>query len=653
VTQHSEALDQRPSTHPPAEVPDTLFDEPERERRWRARFTAPRIGLPDWARDAPARCVYPSNSSGTWEIYAWDRDTDTHRQVTDRPAGTHAATLAPDGGRLWWFADTDGDEFGHWVSEAFTGLADGAGPEPAVPLPAGGAPDALDGYPAGLEIGQHVVVLGTATDDGSSVWCSRDGGAAELLYQHAEDAGVGALSHDETLLAISHSEHGDSRHPALRVLRTGARASGTGTGATGTGADRFGEVVAELADGPGKGLSALEFPDLAGDTRLLVGHERRGRDELLIWDVASGEQTELAIDLPGELTGGFYPDGGALLVVHTHAARSTLHRYDLTTGRLDALGTAPGCVGSASVRPDGTVEYSCSSAANPPSIRALSPDGVDRELITPAGERAPGSVPVTDAWVPSPGGTGDVHALIATPPGTPATPLPTVFVLHGGPHAADEDRFSAVRAAWVDAGFAVVEVNYRGSTGYGSGWRDAIEGNPGHTELADVAAVYDWCVEQGLADPARCVVNGWSWGGYLTLLALGTQPERWAAGIAGVPVADYLAAYADEMEQLRAFDRALFGGSPEQLPELYRSASPLSYVDRVRAPVLVLAGENDPRCPIRQVDNYLDALARAGDRVDYQVLRFDAGHGSLVVAESLRHTAAEIAFARRAVARNP
>ena len=219
-----------------------------------------------------------------------------------------------------------------------------------------------------------------------------------------------------------------------------------------------------------------------------------------------------------------------------------------------------------------------------------------------------------------------------------------MFSLHGGPHAADEDRFSPARATWVDAGFTVVEVNYRGSTGYGSAWRDAIEGRPGSTELEDVAAVVDHCVAEGIADPARCVVEGWSWGGYLALLAVGTQPERWAAGIAGVPVADYLTAYVDEMEQLRAFDRALFGGSPEEKPEIWRAASPLTYVDAVRAPVLVLAGENDPRCPIRQIDNYLDALA-ARD-ADYAVSRFDAGHGSLVVEQSMAHMATEVDFAR-------
>jgi dipeptidyl aminopeptidase/acylaminoacyl peptidase len=223
-----------------------------------------------------------------------------------------------------------------------------------------------------------------------------------------------------------------------------------------------------------------------------------------------------------------------------------------------------------------------------------------------------------------------------------------VFYIHGGPQAADEDRFSPARAAWVDAGFAVVHVNYRGSSGYGSRWRDAIEGRPGLTELEDIAAAHDWAVSTGLADPERIAIIGYSWGGYLTLLALGTQPERWAAGVAGVPVADYVTAYADEMEPLRAFDRALFGGSPDELPDLYKECSPLTYVEAVNAPVLVLAGENDPRCPIRQVDNYLDALAASGK--EYRVYRYDAGHGSLVVAETLRQVAAEIAFVRAALA---
>src|SRR5437764_7089875 len=109
------------STYPSAITPETLFDDPERETRWRARFSAARISLPDWARDAPQRSLYVSNTSGTWELYAWDRSTDTHRQVTDRPNGTFHGTLSADGERIWWFNDTDGDEFGTWVTEPFGG----------------------------------------------------------------------------------------------------------------------------------------------------------------------------------------------------------------------------------------------------------------------------------------------------------------------------------------------------------------------------------------------------------------------------------------------------------------------------------------------------------------------------------------------------
>jgi dipeptidyl aminopeptidase/acylaminoacyl peptidase len=611
---------QRESQYQPAVVPDALFADDTAEQRWRSRFHAPRVSVPDWAEDAPDANLYVSNASGVWEVYAWDRATGEHRQVTDRPNGTMHALPSPDGEWIWWFNDTDGDEFGSWVREPFRpGTADNK-PAPAVP-------DVPDGYPAGLEIGRELVALGVSTDNGSALY-AHIGGETTRFYTHTDDASVSALSRDESLLAISHSEHGDSRHPAIRVLSC----------------DGF-TPVAEKWDGNGKGLAALEFSPRKGDSRLLVLHERRGREELLVWDVATDTETELDLGLPGEVVATWYPDADALLVVHFHQARSSLYRYDLTTGELSGVDTPKGRIGGAGVRPDGSIEYSWSNAAEPPVVRVRDADGNDRVLLEPPGEPAPGSQPVTDAFVDGIG--GEIHALVSRPADSPEGRLPTVFILHGGPHAADEDRFSAYRAVWLDAGFAVVEVNYRGSTGYGSAWRDAIEGRPGLTELEDVAAVHDWAVESGLSDPDKCVVNGASWGGYLTLLALGTQPRRWSAGIAGVPVADYVASYEDEMEQLRSFDRALFGGSPKEVPAVYKECSPITYVAAVAAPVLVLAGDNDPRCPIRQVENYLDRL-RARD-VPYEFYRYDAGHGSLVIAETIRQTAVEVYFALRAL----
>ena len=123
-----------------------------------------------------------------------------------------------------------------------------------------------------------------------------------MIYRHPDPASVDALTRDDELLVISHSEHGDPRYQALRVLRTADTTEDEPA------------VVAEKWDGEGRGLHALEFGPLPGDRRLLVGHERRGREELLIWDVVADTETEIVLDLPGDVTAGWYPDGSALLV---------------------------------------------------------------------------------------------------------------------------------------------------------------------------------------------------------------------------------------------------------------------------------------------------------------------------------------------------
>jgi dipeptidyl aminopeptidase/acylaminoacyl peptidase len=105
------------------------------------------------------------------------------------------------------------------------------------------------------------------------------------------------------------------------------------------------------------------------------------------------------------------------------------------------------------------------------------------------------------------------------------------------------------------------------------------------------------------------------------------------------------------MEPLKDFDRSLFGGSPDEIPEAYRLRSPITYVEQVRVPVLILAGENDPRCPIRQIENYIARLQELGK--PYEVYRFDAGHGSLVIVETIRQVEAQIAFIARHLGTQP
>ncbi|MFI2641391.1 prolyl oligopeptidase family serine peptidase [Streptomyces sp. NPDC018610] len=585
---------------------------------WEKRFRAPRVSLPDWAQDAPDRSLFVSNATGTYELYAWDRATGAQRQVTDRPNGTTDGVLSPDGEWIWWFDDKDGDEFGVWRRQPFTGGPD----EEAVP---GLEPS----YPAGLALGRdgRTAVVGRSTDeDGTTLHLARLGSGEDPveIYRHRESAGVGDLSHDGTLIAVEHTEHGDAMHSALRVLRPD------------------GTTVAELDDTKGGtvelGLEVLGFAPVTGDGRLLVGHQRRGRWEPLVWDVVTGEETDLALDLPGDVSAEWYPDGSGLLVVHSFEARSELFRYDPATRELTKIPTLPGSVSGATARPDGSVEYLWSSAAEPPAVRSTA-GGV---VLDPPGMKCPGSVPVEDVWVEGPGGR--IHALVQKPAGATG-PLPTVFDIHGGPTWHDSDSFAAGPAAWVDHGYAVIRVNYRGSTGYGREWTDALKHRVGLIELEDIAAVREWAIASGLADPARLVLTGGSWGGYLTLLGLGTQPDAWTLGIAAVPVADYVTAYHDEMEALKALDRTLLGGTPEEVPERFEASSPLTYVDRVKAPVHISAGVNDPRCPIRQIDNYVKRLESRG--APHEVYRYDAGHGSLVIDERIKQFHLELTFAQR------
>jgi dipeptidyl aminopeptidase/acylaminoacyl peptidase len=216
------------------------------------------------------------------------------------------------------------------------------------------------------------------------------------------------------------------------------------------------------------------------------------------------------------------------------------------------------------------------------------------------------------------------------------------MLVHGGPTWAYSDTFMPDVQAFADHGVAVAMVNYRGSTGYGTAFRDFLIGNPGFPEVEDVVAGLDALVSEGLVDPSRAAVAGGSWGGYITLLALGLHPDRWVAATAAVPVADYVTAFRDEAPALQAFDRTLFGGDPDEVGDLYVERSPLTYVDRVTAPVLIIAGDNDSRCPIQQVMNYVEALQARGGTVE--IYRFDAGHGSMVIDERVCQMRAELDF---------
>jgi dipeptidyl aminopeptidase/acylaminoacyl peptidase len=590
---------------------------------WQRRFTAPTLGFPTWSSAAPERLAVVTNASGSSQAEAIDRSTGERRRLSDEPTGVEEAFVAPDGERVVWFHDPTGEEIGRWVAVPF------GGGEPR-PL-AAGVPDA---WTNGVSVGRGAAVVATADEDGSTIWVARGAEPAVRLYRHREPAGVGpptygfehpntgGLSADGALLAIWHSEHGEAVRPALKVLDAST-----------------GDTVADLHD-PGRSLYPAAWSPVAGDPRLAITHEREGIARPAIWDPVAGTRTDLALDLPGEIEPvAWWPDGSALLLRAHTDGRDRLFR--LAPGGSPELACDPGgFVSAAGVRPDGEVWLRAESGAHPPVIRtAASPDPILRLDADP-----PPGRPFRPFTFTNPSGDR-IHGFVVTPEGP--GPFPIVMQVHGGPDWHHSDAYEPTIQAYVDHGFAVAMVNYRGSTGYGVAFREHLLGNPGFPEVEDTVAGLDHLVAAGIADPRRAVVAGRSWGGYVTLMALGLQPERWIAGLAIVPVGDYIAAHHESSPAMRAWDRSFMGGTPEELPELYRERSPITYVDGVRAPVLFVAGENDPRCPIGQVKAYVDALRARGGELE--VYTYDAGHASLVDAERIRQVQVELDFLRRHV----
>lgn len=202
--------------------------------------------------------------------------------------------------------------------------------------------------------------------------------------------------------------------------------------------------------------------------------------------------------------------------------------------------------------------------------------------------------------------------------------LPFVIDIHGGPHGVSGDEFSPEAQAWLASGFGYCTVNYRGSIGFGKKFERKIYGNPGHWEVEDIVAARNLLVQDGYADPNNIILYGWSWGGFVALLALGKYPALWSLGIAGAAITDCIMQYEDELAYFKAQDRGRFGGTPKTARARYVRSSPVTYIENIQAPIFLLHGKNDVRCPPRQIKNFVNGLKKLNKAVSVEW--FKSGH---------------------------
>ena len=198
----------------------------------------------------------------------------------------------------------------------------------------------------------------------------------------------------------------------------------------------------------------------------------------------------------------------------------------------------------------------------------------------------------------------------------PADELPPLLVLiHGGPTAMARARLDLAKQFWTTRGFAVVDVNYGGSTGFGRPYRELLQGSWGIVDVEDCVAAARWLADQGLADPRRLCIRGGSAGGFTVLAAL-AGTDLFAAGASSYGVAD-LTALAEETHKFEArYLDGLVGPYPEARA-VYEERSPINHVDRIRSPLIVFQGTEDEIVPPNQSEMIVEALRDNGVPVAY------------------------------------
>jgi dipeptidyl aminopeptidase/acylaminoacyl peptidase len=221
-----------------------------------------------------------------------------------------------------------------------------------------------------------------------------------------------------------------------------------------------------------------------------------------------------------------------------------------------------------------------------------------------------------------------IHGYLTIPKGVEPVNLPTILIVHGGPWARDDWGYNAEAQFLANRGFAVAQINYRGSTGYGKKFLHAGDRERGGKMLDDLVDATEWAVSQGFADRQRLAIYGGSYGGYATLAALAFRPKVFACGVDYIGISNLLTFMNTIPPYWETFRSVMYKrvGNPDTDHDFLASRSPLFAADKIEAPLLVAQGYNDPRVNHAEAEQIVNALKAKGSPVEYLV-KMDEGHG--------------------------
>ncbi|WP_433664046.1 S9 family peptidase [Nocardia sp. CA-128927] len=567
------------------------------------------------------------------------------------PEGMDARTAVHEyGGAAWWVRDGV-LWFTNWADQRLYRLETGGVPVPLTPVPAAPRGDrygdgelAPDGTAVVAVRERHPVDGHGASDVRNEiVRLSADRASEpEVLVTGPDFVVAPRLSPDGGSLALVSWDH-----PSMPWDDTVLRVRDLATGA---------DTV--VAGGPGE--SVME-PRWQPDGSLLFLSDRSGWWNLYRW--TSGDTVTPVIELDAEIGMPAWQLGSARYTV-------------LDDGGIVFARWRDGYDGLGLRRPDGSVVDPDLPFSTITAIQRAGTNAVVVVAATPTTEfgvyriefgdgtthiellRAPRELDLDPASVSVPepisfpstdrsGAPRTAHALFYPPAshryGGPAGELPPLLVMiHGGPTSSALPVLSLGTQYWTSRGFAVVDVNYGGSTGYGREYRELLKDAWGVVDVADCMAAASWLGEHGRVDAQRLAIRGGSAGGYTTLAALARTDTPFAAGADHFGVADLEALAADTHKFESRYLDGLIGEYPARR-DIYRERSPIHHVDRLRKPLIVLQGSDDPVVPLNQSEMIVEALRER--RIPVAFLVFEGEQHGFRRAENIRRALdAELSF---------
>lgn len=371
-----------------------------------------------------------------------------------------------------------------------------------------------------------------------------------------------------------------------------------------------------------------------GKTVLITSNGQNGYDNIGLLDIATKKITWLTNDKWESYGRSFSPDGKRLTWITNIDGNSDAFVYDLLTRQAHALPLPKGVntLGGAETpfTKDGNRLLFYHNGPNAPNdvwiydFASSKAHQVTQSLV--GGVRSQDMVEPFLVHYPSGDGKWEISAFVYVPYNAEKNGQNAAIVyIHGGPASQTVNSFNKTIQYLVNQGYFIIAPNYRGSTGYGKEFMDANRFDMGGGDLQDVISAAEWIKKTGYIDPKKVAVMGGSYGGYLTMMAVTKSPDLWAAGVPIVPFVNWFTEVENEDPLLREYDLATMG-DPIKDKARFQERSPINFVEQIKAPLLILAGGHDPRCPSTESEQVASAIKKRNGVAELKIYE-NEGHG--------------------------